>query len=288
MVQRHKNASLRATSISISKIVTPLVLIIGLLFFATRDFTHVLAVTQRQDDQFQQLFAFHQGPFASTFKHSAGMDRPALLYYHDNLLSYAEWSSTITVDGNQQELWNSSHTYRVDEKNQTVYNIMRGIDWQLTEKIVVLQHQSIRVDFSFVAQPAPATSETHFVFDIVHTHDFWYNQLINGQTFTGQVMLGDPETLQRTEAKYRPILLGTLSLTVQSQLPQAPRLLVPTNNAVIGATHSWQWTRSLITEYTIDHPTPAQTIPLGSETITFAPNNYPSANLSSANVQTQM
>lgn len=261
------------------KIVTPLILVAGLLFFAVHAFSSTLINSQQQSDQYHDLLAFRQGPLAAILKSSAGLDRPGILYYNDNLLSYAEWSSTITINGSQQELWNNAHQYRIDEKNHTIYNTINGATWQLIQRITLINNHTISVTFSLNTQLQTNTKNLHYVLNIVHIHNFWLTQQFQSNTFVGQVMLGDPETLQRQLVKERPILLGTLSLKVQSTLPQAPTLLISDAHSIMGVKQSWQWNRSLTTVYTVDNPPPSQLIALGTETITFQPSIHQSGTL---------
>lgn len=265
-----------ARGFSVIKVLTPCILLVGLVFFAVHSFNNVFVNMQRQDDQFHNLFAFRQGPFGATFNHAAGADRPGIFYYNDSLLSYAEWSSTVTINGEEQELWNTDHSYRIDEKKHTIYNTIRGDTWQLIQKITLVNNHTTAVTFSMIAhlQASSGSNTQHFVFAIVHSHNFWLEQQHRSNSFICQVMLGDPETLQRTLEKDRPILLGTLALSLQSTLPQAPSLLITDAHSVIGPHQSWQWNRLLTTEYVVNNPLPLHEIDLGTETITFQPNTH--------------
>ena len=268
---------LRGTSIS--KILTPFILVAGLIFFAVHDFSGVLVNTQQQDDQFHNLLAFRQGPLGALFKDAAGVDRPSITYYNDSLLSYVEWSSTITINGKQQELWNNSHDYRSDEKNHAIYNTINGNNWHLIQRIALVNNRTVTVTFRLNIPPQASVGAEHIVLDIVHSHNFWLTQQLQGNTFVAQVMLGDPETLQRQQQKDRPVLLGTLALTVQSTLSQRPTLLIPDAHSILGTQQSWQWNHLLMTEYVVDNPQPAHEIDLGTETITFQPNTHLSSTI---------
>lgn len=271
----------------LSKIITPVAILLGLLILITYNFSSLLKTLDMPGDQYSGKIAFNQGSLHTIFQENTGVDRPNIAYNSNELLSYSEWSSTISVDGETQELWNNYHGYSWDNARSQMFNTVSGSGWQFIEIATMLDNHTITVVFNFVVRPQSTTFPTHYVFDIMHTHNFWYQTQVNNTTFSAQVAAGDPANSQTDILTYRPTTLGSISLTVQPDAAQVSSLRL--SDAHVSTTPSGKltWSKGLITEYKIDNATPYQMVTLGTETIHFTPVDSPPERPVSGAVPTQ-
>src|SRR6266851_2444278 len=145
----------------LAKVMTPTVLVGGLLFLILFNFNSISKTTNIIDNHFNGNVGFSKGALAFRFQENAGLDRPALSYAAQDLLSYSEWGSTSSVDGNVQELWNTGHGYEYDaNKNQVSSAIGNNANytavingWQLIEVVTLVNDHTVTVTFNFGAQP---------------------------------------------------------------------------------------------------------------------------------------
>src|SRR5258708_11197304 len=93
----------------VSKVITPVVLVAGLLLLILLHFRGVLATTVSQDDLYHGQRSFSAGNLQETFMVNAGTDRPRVSWGDLPVLAWVEWSSTIAVDGNVSNLWDNYH-----------------------------------------------------------------------------------------------------------------------------------------------------------------------------------
>lgn len=258
----------------ISKVITPVVLIAGLLVLVVFNFNGVLKAAQTTDNHFHGIVAFNNGAFSTSFKQNAGIDRPAVQYNGQELLTYGQWSSTLAVDGIPTDLWNTDQGYSIDEANKTIYNTVNSNNgWQLIQVTKMVNDHTITVTFNFTARPTTTVPPTHYELDIVHNHNFWYKPTVTNNSFTGNVMTSDPTQLQASDAKNIAASVGQVKLTTKAgDLPTAPQIKI--NNTYTTTTPNGttlNWAKSFDTVYTIDNPAPSRMINLGTETITFTP-----------------
>ncbi len=262
---RHHSVSFTPTlRVFISKVITPVVLIAGILILIVFNFKGVLKTVQTTDDRFQGLVSFSQGSLAYRFSETSGVDRPAVRFNNQALISYAEWSSTISIDGEVQELWNSGHGYSYDEKNRQMYNTINGPDWQIMELVTLVNDRTVKVTFNFAPKPTTTPTPVHYVFDIAHSHLWWYQYQLssNNDTFTAQLN----QTTNNAKA-------ATVSLKVAGDAAQNPQIKVGSAKTVTGAQGTTTTTGAVTTEYVLDNPTPNQMVTLGTETITYNPGD---------------
>lgn len=276
MLQRHKVSPNITLRIFINKVITPAVLLLGLLILVIYNFNGVLKTAQTQDNQYHNQVVYSQQSMTSTFKPLEGASRPDVSYGGNELLSYNEWSSTIAVDGNVQELWNNDHGYSFDATKRQVFNTITGDGWQLIEVVTLQDSNTESVSLSFVDRPATPSAPNHFVIDIAHVHSFWYNPQIQGNAFTAQVVEGNPAQFQsmisQSQASTNPV--GSISLNVAGAAggPVAqPQIILEHYNSTQSQAGSSPWSQGFITEYTIDNPGANEMIPMGTETLTFHP-----------------
>lgn len=255
----------------LSKVITPVVLLFGLLVLVVYNFGTVIKSINTQDDAYHGLVSFNQGSLRDSFKEFTGLDRPSLTFNGHSLLSYVEWNSTISIDGDVQELWNNYHGYSVDEANHQIYNTISGAGWQLIEIATLLNEHTITVTFNFVTRPQSTVPPAHYVFEIMHTQNFWYNQVLQNRSFTAQVAEGDPANLQNTSPAYQTKSLGKITLTMAEDAAHNSSLRLSDMHTATDAVNKVSWARAVISEYKLDNPPSFQMITLGTETITFQP-----------------
>jgi hypothetical protein len=264
MLRRQSVTVTPALRVFINKVITPVVLVAGVLILILFNFRTVLKDVQTESDQFSNQVAFSSGSLAYRFKQIAGGERPALLFNGSEFMTYVEWNSTISVDGEVQELWNSSHGYSYDETRRQVFNTISGSGWQLIQVITLVDDHTVTVKYSFVSKNTSSAPPKHYIFDFAHTHSYWYNsQVNNNNTFTAQ-------TTQTSKDNPNSPLV---SLKVEGDGAENPQIKLGvergTANPQGGVSSELG---SFTTEYTIDNPTPNQIISLGTETIIYNEN----------------
>jgi hypothetical protein len=277
-LSRHRRVSFTpGLRVFLTKVMTPSVLVLGILLLVFFNFNAILKAEIIKDDHFNGDIAFSRGGFAYRFQKDAGLDRPALSYNRQDLVSYSEWGSTISIDGQVQELWNNYHGYDYDEAKQqtfstttsTTSNATGGNGWQLIETVTLVNDHTVTVTYNFDASPYALPGPELYVIDIAHvtsTAYQWYNCQVNNNTFTGQVMSGNGTQAFLNKPKF----FGLLSLSMTGSHAAGIRLQNTTTvtngkgNITIG--------QEFLTEYRISNPTPSRLITLGAETLTFQPN----------------
>lgn len=253
----------------LSKVATPSVLVLGILLLIYFNFNSVLKAQQVDEDQFHGDVTFSQGNFSYRFQENTGIDRPALRYVGQSMLSFAEWSSTVSVDGNVQELWNNGHGYDVDTTHNQIYNTISGQGWQLIEIVTLVNDHTTTVTFDFVARPSSLPGPTQYVFDIAHviTSSEWYNIQTGNGAFTAQVISGTPTA---TADLLKPDVIGTIALKATGVDAPTPTVQVQNRTTVITSQKtSLSVAQAFSTEYTVKRPSPFRVITLGTETFTF-------------------
>lgn len=263
--------------------ITPVVLLAGLLLLLIYHFHGVLQVTQAQDNAFRGVTALSSGPLQLTFLRDSGTERPLVQWNGYDLITYADWSSTVAVDGQVTELWNTPHGYTFDQATHRIYVSNTGDGWQVIAAITLVSSQQVRVDYSFVALSSAATQPHTVVLTIQHQRVFWYQPGVAGATFRAAV----------------PALSGAAALAGQPSAPIGMLTLSATGPAFAGMQLGdvravaapdgtrQQWASTLTTTYQLTNPPVDKLILLGSETLTFAPSATGAGMPVAAPVQTQ-
>lgn len=251
----------------ISKVLTPAVLVLGVLLLIFFNFNSVRKAGQVTNAAFQGDVTFSHGAFSYSFQETSGINRPILSYAGQDLLSYAEWSSTYSINGQVQELWNTYHGYDSDLAKRQVYSTASGDGWQLTEIVTLVDSHTVTVTFDFHASSTSFAPIT-YIFDIAHvtvlSHE-WYNYHTGEGTFTAQVISGQGVPTGQ------PRSLGTLTLTATGDAVPTPAIIMPGTTPVGSRTGSIGLAKAFFTQYTVTNPSPGQLITLGTETLTFSP-----------------
>ncbi len=263
---RHHNTSITPTlRVFISKVITPAVLVAGLLLLILFNFRAVLKTTVSASDRFHGQVTFSQGAFSYRFKETAGIDRPLVRYTNEDLLTYAEWSSTLAVDGNVQQLWDNDHGYSYDETRYQAFSTITGNDWQLIEVVTLVNDHMMTVTYNLVPQPVD-TAPAQYVLDIVHIHNSWYGYQATENTFKALVTNDGPIANNVT-----PPTIGAISFKVEGNAVPHPLLKVNNARSTIGEKSAINQANAFTTEYVVDNPVPHRMIILGTEIITFQP-----------------
>jgi hypothetical protein len=270
----------------VAKSITPVVLLVGLLLLVLYHFNAVLNITQTNQDLFQGVTAFSVGGLEMNFQRDAGIDRPAVVLNGLTLMSYAEWNSTISVDGHVQGLWDTVHGYTVDAAHNQIFSTASGTGWQVTQTVTLVNDHSVTVTYQFTARHVGAASPHSIIINVAHLHSssqplFWFNPSIQNNTFTAEEL---PLLVQNPRVPYDPNTpqsfapLGTTTLTVSG--PAVPANAITINDAasaLVGGKEE-SWASQLTTTYKLTNPAVDQFVTLGTETISFqpAPGNSPS------------
>jgi hypothetical protein len=255
----------------ISKVLTPVVLVGGVLLLIYFNFSSVLKASQATSNKFNGYVAYSQNDFSYRFQESAGIDRPVLRNAEQELVSYAEWSSTVSVDGNVQELWNNDHGYDVNDAKRQVYSTISGPGWQLIEIVSLVDNHTVTVTFNFDARPSALPAPTHYVFDIAHVSKSsyeWYNYQLGKGTFSALVIAGNG-----TPVASKPDVFGQLSFVATGDAVPTPTIYTQKDTAISGANGTLNLAHNFYTEYTVTNPSPFRMITLGTETLTFKPGS---------------
>ncbi|MFI5273366.1 MAG: hypothetical protein ACHQ4H_10090 [Ktedonobacterales bacterium] len=256
------------------KVITPVVLLAGLLVLAFFNFQGVLATTSIQDNLFRGQIAYSSGPLQFTFQQLAGTDRPALSYDGAPFLTYVDWSSTISIDGHVQNLWDNYHGYDYDRKNpdnKQFFATSSGTGWQVVEVVSLLNAHTVTVHYDFVARTANGVEYPHSItLSIEHVHRTLYEPAIRGNTLVADVL---PGFLQNANSGSTPHSSGTLTFQVSGpELGAQPIALdaVRGNAGPDGVVRTLA--DSFTTTYTLQSPQVNRLTPLGTETIIFTPS----------------
>ncbi len=265
MSRRHNTSITPTLRVVISKVITPAVLVAGVLVLILFNFRSELQATVTASDRFHGLVAFSEGAFSYSFKETAGIDRPLLRYNDENLLTYAEWSSTLTVDGNVEQLWDNDHGYSYDEARHQTFSTIDGAGWQLIEVVTLVDDHTVTVTYNLVPQPGD-TAPDQYVLDIMHIQNFWYQYQATEDTFKALVTNGGPIT-----DNVKPATIGAISFMVIGNAVPHPLLKVISARSTIGEKSAINLANAFTTEYVVNNPTPHRMIILGTEIITFQP-----------------
>jgi hypothetical protein len=261
----------------VSKVITPAVLLLGLIFLAITHFNGVLKNTTSVADLFQGTKAYSDGPMSYSFQEWAGTDRPDIIYNGIDVLNYVDWSSTMSVDGHVSNLWDNFHGYDYDRQNTNdteFFATTSGYGWQLQEVIKLISNHSVQIMYYFTAKPETLAEPHHVILTIEHTHQSLYNPAISGNTLTAGVL--SHEMVSVTSGN-TPTPLGTLTVTESGHaVPSSGAIALDSLRANQNATGAYpEVTDTFTTTYVIDSPDVNRMTPLGSETITFTPDTPP-------------
>ena len=263
----------------VARTITPVVLLVGLLLLALYHFNAVLHLTQNDQNLFQGVMALSQGRLEMDFQRDGGIDRPAIVDNGLTLISYADWDSTISVDGHVENLWNNLHGYSVDQARNELFSTTSGNGWQVTQTIQVVNDHTVAITYQFTARYVNSAYPHHITLNIAHVHMAnqpmnWFNPALKGNTFTAEEL---PLLVQNPRAAYSPNQpetfppSGYTTLTIAG--PAVPNNAISIDDLSSGLVGGQQesWASKLTTTYTLDNPTADQFVTLGTETISFKP-----------------
>jgi hypothetical protein len=254
-----------------TRAITPVVLLGGLLLLAVYHFNGVLKTTQAQDNQFHGLAALSSGPLQVTFQRDAGTDRPLVQWNGYELLTYADWSSTLSVDAEVSELWNNMHGYTEDQQTHRVFATTTGDGWQVVEVVMVIDSRHLSVEYDFVARSGgqPTQAPRTVALTIQHYGIAWYEPRVAGNSFSAEV----PPLTSNAAPPTLPLApLGVLTLAVSGPALAPGGLQLGIMRTVVGSAGQQTWASQLTTAYQLTAPQVDRLIPLGVETLTFTPS----------------
>ena len=256
----------------VSKVITPAVLLLGLLVLAVFHFNGVLANTQSIDNIFHGVQAYSDGPMSYTFQELAGTDRPDIDYDGFSVLTYVDWSSTMSIDGHVTNLWDNFHGYDYDRQNTgdtQFFSTTSGTGWQLIEVAKLTSNHSVTVSYSIVARTETLAEPHHVILTIEHVHQSLYQPTISGNVITAGVL---PHEMSSVTSGDTPTPLGTLTVSVHGPAVPAGSIVLDTLRANQNATGANPvLTDTFATTYVIQNPDVNRMTPLGTETISFTP-----------------
>ncbi|HKT39929.1 MAG TPA: hypothetical protein VJR48_16250 [Ktedonobacterales bacterium] len=261
----------------VTRFITPVVLLAGLLILAFFNFKGVLDTTTTQDNLFRGEKAYSIGALQSTYEELSGTDRPAISYNGLNVLSYVDWSSTISVDGHVVNLWDNQHGYDYDRKNpndKQFFATSTGPSWQLVQVVTVVDAHTVTVQYDLVARAVGKAVPHHVELSIVHSHASWYQPTVqNNTTFTAGVL---PGYLQNAISAHPPQPAGYVTVSLAGPaLADAPITIDNMRGGVGPGGDIQTLADSFTTNYVIDNPQINRLTPLGVETITFSAAQSP-------------
>ncbi len=245
----------------------PLILLAGLIVLVTVHFTSEMRTAQAQLNAARDLVTCAKGKLQTTFRRADGTGRPAIAYGGVPVLSYADWSSSITVNGVAQELWNNYHGYSVADGGCTVYSTTTGAGWQVIEIAQQVDDHTVQVSYSFTALSAQGSPPPQNVeLDIVHANPVWYQPTVSSDTLTAQIL---PQGA-KADQPAQPV--GALSFSVSGpHLASQAAIALGAYHATAGPGTSQAWASSATTHYLLTSPTLDKLTLLGTEVITFSP-----------------
>ncbi|HLZ23500.1 MAG TPA: hypothetical protein VKQ30_15410 [Ktedonobacterales bacterium] len=254
----------------VKRFITPVVLLAGLLILAIFHFKGVLAVTTSQSNLYRGVTAYSSGSYAITFQNNAGTDRPAIIYNGVNLLSYVDWSSTISVDGEVQNLWDNFHGYSTDDTKHQIFATTSGYGWQVVEVVTLVDSHTVTVQYSFMAAHQGTAEPHHVVLSITHLHRTWLDPTVQGTTFTAEVLPGHVSAI--SSATSIPHAVGTVTVTVNGPAVDTTSAISIDDLQSFAVSDSTEQflASSMTTRYVVDNPQVDRLIPLGTETVTFS------------------
>lgn len=250
-----------------TRAITPVVLLGGLLLLVVFHFNGVLKVTEAQDNQFHGVIAMSNGPLQVTFQRDSGTARPQLDWNGHDLITYADWSSTVSIDGQVAELWNNSHGYTYDQTTHRLFATTSGDGWQVIEVMTLVDSQHATVAYSFVARHEALTAPHSVTLAIQHFHTFWYRPQVTGNRFHALVL---PDSGTGVSQPSAPI--GTLTVEVAGPALAPDGAQVGNVRSIVGPDGQRQdYASQLTTTYQLTDPLVDKLTPLGTETLTFSP-----------------
>lgn len=261
----------RATVIDVRKLVVPLILLVGLITLAVFHFNTVLKTVQANDSSANGTTSCARGGLQLVFRRDAGTDRPGITFNGASVLSYADWSSTISINGTSEELWNNFHGYSYDAARCTIYSTTTGKGWQLVAVISLVDDHTAQVAYHFAARPSSGPTIDQMDLRILHAAPLWFAPSVKNNTLTGSIL---PPTVHTIDRHSPPAAVATLTLRASGNaLPPSAIELGGYHTLVDETGVSLSWASSAVTDYRLTAPDADHLIELGVERITVQPSD---------------
>ncbi|HEX8034212.1 MAG TPA: hypothetical protein VF510_10210 [Ktedonobacterales bacterium] len=272
MVERLTHKLNARTHTLVSKVITPVVLLLGLLVLLLAHFNGVLKITKAQDDLFHGQTAFSLGRMQYAFMTASGTNRPNISYAGVNVMTYIDWDSTISIDGQVSNLWDNFHGYDYDQTlnstNRQFFSTTSGPGWQVVQVVNLVDDHTVTVHYDFVARTQGIAEPHHVVLTIEHAHASWYPASTQNNVFTAGLLPGRYQGSISSDHQPRPIGTVTLSVNGPAVPPNTISFVDAHGNATLGGGDQ-QLLSVFTTTYIIDNPQVNRLTPLGTETLTY-------------------
>lgn len=257
----------------VAKVITPVVLLLGLLVLLLAHFNGVLKITKSQDDIYHGQKAFSIGRMQYAFMETSGTNRPNISFAGVNVMTYIDWDSTISIDGHVSNLWDNFHGYDYDQSpnstSRQFFSTTSGPGWQLVQVVNLVDDHTVTVHYDFVARTQNVAEPHHVVLTIEHAHASWYPASTQNNVFTAGLLPGRYDGSITSDHQPRPI--GTVTLSVAGPaVPPNAISFVDAHGNVTRAGGDQQILSAFTTTYIIDNPQVNRLTPLGTETLTYA------------------
>ncbi len=256
----------------VSLVITPVVLLLGLLVLLVAHFNGVLAITKSQDDLYHGQKAFSVGRMQYAYSQTSGTNRPNISFAGVNVMTYIDWNSTISIDGQVSNLWDNFHGYDYDHTlnttNRQFISTTSGTGWQLVQVVNLVNDHTITVHYDFVARTQDVAEPHHVVVTIEHDHASWYPASVQNNVFTAGLLPGRYQGSITSDHQPRPIGTVTLNVAGPAVPNNAISLLDAHGNVTLNGGDQ-QLLTAFTTTYIIDNPQVNRLTPLGTETLTY-------------------
>lgn len=250
----------------VTRTITPFVLLTGLILLVVFNYHSVL---QSSTDQFSIIRgqqSYSVGGLQTRFTQNAGDQRPSVLAQGSGILSWVEWNSKLSVDGEVFTLWDSGHGYEYDDGKRQIYSTATGHGVQIIEIVTAVDDHTVTVEYRLAAQPVGQSGVQHVVLNIAHYHQGLYQPVVSGNTLVASVL---PDNVYEPKGETALKPFGKMAFTVSGpQLASSP-LRIDDWHVDTTADGSHGYANYFTTTYAIDNPTVNEVVPLGTETLTF-------------------
>jgi hypothetical protein len=258
----------------VTAVVTPAVLMAGVLLVALVHFHNTLSLAEQSDLFARGVMAYNSGQLQVLFQRDAGAQRPLVQYGQQPVLAYTEWSSSVVVDGQVYSLWDQQHGYSFDDTRKRIFSAISGQGWQVVQ-VVTVGPGTIAVAYSFdyVGPPAVPPHEVGLI--LVHEQRSWLDPTIVGATFRAGVTsqpIDDTSASVAIRPQWKLAVTAAPAGGVQATLHVDS--LRSTYDPLTSA--SVTWASQFTTTYTLATPQPNVLTPLATESVTVAPMASPS------------
>jgi hypothetical protein len=156
-------------------------------------------LSKMESGTFEGLISLNYQEVSLLFGRDNSQDRPAIATGNGVVLfQYSDRLSSITVNGNSSNLWDTSHGYSIEVEKHTLYHTMQGAGWILTKEVVLgSDSHQIRINYYFLSPLR--TSEVSLT--LAHTQPTFLDLKTDSQGFKANVAGRRPIDLDQPQLK---------------------------------------------------------------------------------------